>query len=398
MKKIFKSIMVLPAVVCGMMLTGCEKDIDSNPVLAIDESLVDNPNAVAFTLNTPANAANNVYDLIVPDATLNLTCSQPSFGGMPLVVDYFVQVSLDNNFTDEGRYIELATSYNTASMMVNARQINDAMIELYKNANGDVEYPEGARALYVRLRATLNRQDMGNLYSNVIELPNVLATYKAPELSYSTSLYVVGSSIQNAWNSWKPLAPVYGMDGEFYTLVYFPDGGAFKWGESEGDWRGYDRLAAINDNANAGLEADGDGNIKVNNGGWYLLYFTSKIGASEIAYTLNVEAAHAYIIGAVAGGSWTDKDAAWEMTPSADNTGEWVSPTMTAGGELRAYISVPGIDWWRTEFTLFNGDLFWRTMDIPDNWAANVGAEYSVSCNVGQKLYVNFDTNKGEVR
>lgn len=101
MKKIFKSIMVLPAVVCGMMLTGCEKDIDSNPVLAIDESLVDNPNAVAFTLNTPANAANNVYDLIVPDATLNLTCSQPSFGGMPLVVDYFVQVSLDNNFTDE---------------------------------------------------------------------------------------------------------------------------------------------------------------------------------------------------------------------------------------------------------------------------------------------------------
>ena len=58
----------------------------------------------------------------------------------------------------------------------------------------------------------------------------------------------------------------------------------------------------------------------------------------------------------------------------------------------------PGIDWWRTEFTLFKGNLFWRTVDIPANWAENVGSSYSVTCSEGQKLYVNFDALTGEVK
>ena len=33
------------------------------------------------------------------------------------------------------------------------------------------------------------------------------------------------------------MAPVYGGEGEFYTLIYVPDGGQFKWGEAENDWR-----------------------------------------------------------------------------------------------------------------------------------------------------------------
>ena len=61
-------------------------------------------------------------------------------------------------------------------------------------------------------------------------------------------------------------------------------------------------------------------------------------------------------------------------------------------------MKVPGFDWWRTEFTLYQGGIYWRLVDIPDNWAANVGAEYSVRVDAGQKLYIDFDNMKGEVK
>jgi hypothetical protein len=74
------------------------------------------------------------------------------------------------------------------------------------------------------------------------------------------------------------------------------------------------------------------------------------------------------------------------------------SPAFAGGGELRAYIKIPGIDWWRTEYTIYKGACYWRANDIPSNWATNVGAEYSVQVSAGQKLYVNFDTNTAEVK
>ena len=94
--------------------------------------------------------------------------------------------------------------------------------------------------------------------------------------------------------------------------------------------------------------------------------------------------------------NWTDCNPEWEMLPGDDNIR--VSPEFTGAGEMRAYIHVPGEDWWRTEFTLFEGTLYWRTVDIPQNWKENVGEDYSVSVGAGQKLYVNFDRNTGEVK
>jgi hypothetical protein len=117
-----------------------------------------------------------------------------------------------------------------------------------------------------------------------------------------------------------------------------------------------------------------------------------------VKYTFHFYPAAAYVIGAPAGGAWNDGDADWAMTAPADASGVWESPAFTAGGELRAYIKVGKIDWWKTEFTLYNGNLYWRTIDIPSNWASDAGSEFSVSCAIGQKLYVDFNKNTGEVK
>lgn len=400
MKNIFK-LMLLPAMALPLLLTSCDEDRDSSPTLDLSHV------SQGFVLNTPSFAQNNTYDLVAANS-LTLTCTQPNYGeGVPYVVRYYVQVAIDNAFVNDTTvtHNELSTSYTTAKMAVDAAELNDAVVSMYQTANPDEALVPEDMPVYLRLRAVIdgtNDPYLGQTYSNVITLPHVKATYEAPDATYPDNLYVVGSSIQTAWTSWKTVPPVYGLTGNYYTMIYVPAGGSFKWGTFNNDWRGYDRLASIVDKANAGVSdmTDDNHNIGIANGGWYVLHFVGEIAADEknISYTLTIYPGAAYIIGSAAGGSWTDGDAAWALKAPADQTGNWESPEFTGAGELRAYIKIPGIDWWRTEFSIYKGNCFWRNADIPDNWASNIGADYSVQVGAGQKLYVNFDQNTAEVK
>lgn len=368
--------------------TACDTDTDSNPTL--DLSHVDE----GFPLNVPANAENNTYDL-ANATSLELTCSQPNYGGMPLMVRYYVQVSLTEDFAS---YKELAISYTTAKMAVDAREINDAMVELFQEANPDTDYPATPRPLYIKLRAVIDGTDnMGETYSNVITLPSVLASYQAPEATFETQLYVVGQAIGEAWSTWKPVPQIYDMPGCYYTVVYVPEGTGFKWGAYEQDWRGYDRIRNWDDVAGADVSASSDGNIVFANGGWYTLFFEAEIVGSSVQYDLHILPAEVYVIGNSMGGNWNVADPTLALQAPADQTGDWVSPAFTGSGELRAYVNVPGYDWWRTEFTLHNGEVYWRDVNIIDSWS-ELGSDYAVQVSPGQCLYVNFDSNTGEVR
>lgn len=368
--------------------TACDTDTDSNPTLDLSHV------GEGFPLNVPANAENNTYDL-ANAKSVELTCSQPNYGGMPLMVRYYVQVSLTEDFAS---YKELATSYTMAKMAVDAREINDAMVELFQEANPDTDYPATPRALYIKLRAVINGTDnMGETYSNVITLPSVLASYQAPEATFETQLYVVGQAIGEAWSTWKPVPQIYDMPGCYYTVVYVPEGTGFKWGAYEQDWRGYDRIRNWDDVAGADVSASSDGNIVFANGGWYTLFFEAEIVSSSVQYDLHILPAEVYVIGNSMGGNWNVADPTLALQAPADQTGDWVSPAFTGSGELRAYVNVPGYDWWRTEFTLHNGEVYWRDVNIIDSWS-ELGSDYAVQVSPGQCLYVNFDSNTGEVR
>lgn len=368
--------------------TACDTDTDSNPTLDLSHV------GEGFPLNVPANAENNTYDL-ANATSLELTCSQPNYGGMPLMVRYYVQVSLTEDFAS---YRELATSYTTAKMAVDAREINDAMVELFQEANPDTDYPATPCPLYIKLRAVIDGTDnMGETYSNVITLPSVLASYQAPEATFETQLYVVGQAIGEAWSTWKPVPQIYDMPGCYYTVVYVPEGTGFKWGAYEQDWRGYDRIRNWDDVAGADVSASSDGNIVFANGGWYTLFFEAEIVGSSVQYDLHILPAEVYVIGNSMGGNWNVADPTLALQAPADQTGDWVSPAFTGSGELRAYVNVPGYDWWRTEFTLHNGEVYWRDVNIIDSWS-ELGSDYAVQVSPGQRLYVNFDSNTGEVR
>ena len=388
--------MLLPALVLPLLFTSCDEDRDSNPTLDLSHL------AEGFVLNTPALAENNTYDPYYAK-NLVLTCSQPNYGGVPYPVKYYAQVSINPAFVSDPTvtHKELATyAENPSSLDFDEYEVNKAIVSLFRAANPDANLPD-EMPVYIRLRAviggTLN-QTLGETYSNVITLPSVKATI--PDARFTENLFLIGSSIQTPWESWKPIPQVFDKKGEYYGIIYVPAGGEFNWGTEINDKLGINQIKEINDVAGAGITAGDDQNLKVANAGWYTLHFMGEISKDKknIDWTLTVYKTQVYLIGACIGQSdWGFADDT-ALTPPDDPSGDWVSPAFTAGSELRVAVKVGDNDWWRTEFTILKGDVFWRKQSVNDGWKKDVGSDYSVSTTPGKKLYVNFDTNKAEVK
>ena len=391
--------MLLPALVLPLLFTSCDDDRDSNPTLDLSHL------SEGFVLNTPALAENNTYDL-KSAKSLKLTCSQPNYGGIPYVVRYYVQVSIDPKFVSDptATHTELATSYKTAEMEVNASEVNDAVVALFQAANPDTSVPE-EMPIYIRLRAVLEitaDSNLGETYSNVITLPSVKAAYEAPDAKFTDNLFLIGDGIQTSWESWKAIPQVYGLTGNYYGVIYMQAGGEFEWGTENNDYRGYNRLKEINDEAGAGITEGDEHKIKVANAGWYTLYFKGKITEDKknIDWALTIYPTQVYLLGACMNQTcdpWVF-DEAYALKAPADKNGKWESPAFLASAELRAAVKVGTLDWYTTEFTIYNGNLFWRRYNIVKSWAETEGEAYSVTTTVGQKLYIDFDNNTAEAK
>lgn len=388
--------MLLPALVLPLLFTSCDEDRDSNPTLDLSHL------AEGFVLNTPALAENNTYDPYYAK-NLVLTCSQPNYGGVPYPVKYYAQVSINPAFVSDPTvtHKELATyAENPSSLDFDAYEVNKAIVSLFRAANPDANLPD-EMPVYIRLRAVIGgalNQTLGETYSNVITLPSVKATI--PDAKFTDNLFLIGSSIQTPWESWKPIPQVEGLDGNYYGIIYVPAGGEFKFATEINDELGYNQIKEIVDEAGAGISAGDNQKIKVANAGWYTLHFKGTISKDKknINWTLTVYKTQVCLIGGCIGQStWGFADDT-ALTPPDDPSGDWVSPAFAAGSELRVAVKVGDIDWYRTEFSIYKGNVFWRKHNIIDSWAKNVGSDYSVATTPGKKLYVNFDTNKAEVK
>ena len=388
--------MLLPALVLPLLFTSCDEDRDSNPTLALSHL------AEGFVLNTPALAENNTYDPYYAK-NLVLTCSQPNYGGVPYPVKYYAQVSINPAFVSDPTvtHKELATyAENPSSLDFDAYEVNKAIVSLFRAANPDANLPD-EMPVYIRLRAVIGgalNQTLGETYSNVITLPSVKATI--PDAKFTDNLFLIGSSIQTPWESWKPIPQVEGLDGNYYGIIYVPAGGEFKFATEINDELGYNQIKEIVDEAGAGISAGDNQKIKVANAGWYTLHFKGTISKDKknINWTLTVYKTQVCLIGACIGQeTWGFADDT-ALTPPDDPNGEWVSPAFTASKELRVSVKVGDINWYSTEFTVHKGDVFWRMKNMPNNWAETMGSDYSVTTTPGKKLYVNFDTNKAEVK
>lgn len=377
-----KKLNIFLACLVGLMtFAACESDRDDNPTLV-------QPADGSFVLNTPAFAG-NTYDLEY-SKSLELSCSQPDYG-FTAATTYSVEVSLDESFASSE---VLSTVYTTARMNVDASEFAVAATNLAV-AEGMTEdmFPYVGN-VYVRVNAKL-REGLGEITSNIIELPNVKFYFALPPVKKPTELFLIGGFCDWNWDKAPEMVPCHdGTTGTFWRMVYFPANCGWKFNVKtswDGNECGYDKCTEIVDNATAGVTRSDDGNIVVTNEGWYLVVVRASVNGRNIDYIVEVNKPEVWLIGNVtpkADWSELEEGMTFEVPTTAD--GFFVSPAFANGHAegARAYVKVQGFDWWKTEFMVFDGILEYRAAG-PD--------QARVPVTAGQKLYINFMSDTGKI-
>ena len=151
---------------------------EENPVIQTPTKLV---------LNTPATA-NQYVDLgYDKDAgTVNFTCSQADYG-FAASANYYMQVSLDENFSN---FEELATSYTSCNMNVKASEIAEAVCKLRGIKSEETYTDEPARKVFFRVRSQILKYEDTSILSNVVAMEKVKGYFALRLPGY---IYLVGA-------------------------------------------------------------------------------------------------------------------------------------------------------------------------------------------------------------
>lgn len=377
MKKILKSALLI---MMGLvMFTSCEDDNDSNPIVKTPTE---------FHLNTPALAATNI-DLTNSSAIV-FTCSQPNYG-FPASTMYKVQVSLKEDMTD---FVELDQSFPNTVCSVDAAILASTLTTMELNAGkSEADFPMDVK-VYVRMRAYMTT-DTGSpvadteILSNVTCLENVHLNYSLAPVTTPEHLYVVGGFCGWDWGNSFEFVPVYDHPEMYWRMVWIDEAGvkintAQEW---DGNEKGYNGITVAGDLA-GNISTNDDGNICSTTPQWYLMVVTASVSGRDIKYTVEFNEPNVYLIGDTFGG-WDElmADSKFDVPTTMD--ADFVSPAFKADGEIRAYVKVPGNDWWHSEFMVFNGEIAYR---------GKGGDQERVAGKAGQKFYLNFATGKGSIK
>lgn len=383
MNNIFKSALLF--VLGAGLFTACSDDRDSNPTLESPTS---------FVLNTPA-VAGQTLDLANAQ-TIDFTCSQPDYG-FPANVAYKVQVSLDKDMNDS---IEIAETFTFGQMNVPANTLASTLTTLQLNAGKtEADFPLQAPA-YVRVRAYVQTSDNQpvkgtEVFSNIVKLSNIDLAFSLPPVEIPTTVY---TSSDDTWNTATDMVPVNGAAGVFWRLMWIGSN------DDEGFWfntakdpasgvTGYSKINATGDLASE-ITAGGNDRIVSTKGAWYLVIVTNSVEGRNLVYDVQFNKPDVYLMGSVIGDDkWSELNPNGLFTIPDTKDGDFVSPKFTAvpaaDSGVRAYVKVPGFDWWKSEFIVLNGKIAYR---------GNGGDQERVSGQVGQQLYLNFAKGTGEIK
>ena len=146
----------------------------------------------------------------------------------------------------------------------------------------------------------------------------------------------------------------------------------------------------------AGDIVDGGGNIASSKPGWYLMIITAVVDGRNIVYDAEFENPDVYLMGPVTpNGDWKELEDGTKLDIPTTLDGQFVSPAFARsvpGGDgdgVRAYVKIEGFDWWKTEFMVFDGKIKYRGAG---------GDQDRVAGSAGQKLYLNFANDTGEIK
>ena len=394
MTKILKSALLLLCTVC--FFTACSDDNDENPTVKTPTT---------FHLNTPALAANGVYDL-ANSKTIELTCSQPDYG-YPAVTKYTVEVATSADMSDART---MATTFTTAKMEVDAAELASLLTDLHVAKGMKEEQFPITAPVYIRVKAVQTTADGHeiegtSITSNVITLNKVYLVFSLPPVKTPEKLFLVGNFNKWSWDSALEMTPVHSSPHIFWHLVYI-DGQGESAGikfNSEKAWNGND-IGFDKIRINPASEKGSDiisvkGNIGSSKAGWYLMIVECTVEGRDVKYNVSFNNPNVYLQGLCTA------SAGWDLIPenlftvptTAD--GEFVSPAIgntVSGGPtnddpgVRICVKIPDTDWWKSEFIIYDKKIAYR----------GTGGDQTprVAGTAGQKVYLNFTNETGEIK
>lgn len=390
MKNILKISLLL---LCGLVLTtACSDDNDSNPTYQ---------KPTHFVLNEPV-IAGSALDLASSESVV-LYCSQPDYG-FPARTIYSVQVA---SLEDKSDAVDLKGSYDQARIDVSAPLIATAMTNLML-ARGmeEGDFPMDV-PVYMRLKAYAANSagtmiEGSEIFSNWITLQNVHLIYSLAPVTTPEAMCVAGSFNGNSWDTALDMVQVFDAANIFWHLVYIDDKGIqFNQEHTAGDFVvGYADINVGGDLADEIVDANGM--IASNNPGWYLVVATTSVSGRKVVYDVQFNKPEVWMIGPITPlGAWSElEDGCMFSVPEGPND-DFISPEFAAsvpGGDgdgVRAYVKIPGFDWWKSEFMVYDGVIEYRGMGPDQNDASSFG--YRVAGKKGQRMYFNFTTEQGKI-
>ena len=385
MKKYIKSSLLMLLSIC--LFTACSDDNDSNPTLVAPTS---------FVLNTPA-IANSVVDL-AHSSSIVLTCTQPDYG-FPAATTYSVAVSTKEDMSNA---VTLSTNSPTARIKLDAKEIAATLTEL-KSQEGatEADFPMNI-PVYFQAEAVVNTTmgtalETTRIKSNVVSLNKVDLEFSLPPVLLPENIYLIGNFCSWKWDKSVAMVPVYGTNDTFWHLVYIDDSGVKfntnkAWDDNEIGFGGI----TVNAESELGDEIiDAGGNIASSKPGWYLMIVKAVLNGRDLTYDVTFNKPEVYLMGPVTqAGDFTVKEPWALFTVPTTADGEFVSPAFAndanATDGVRAYVSIPGFDWWKSEFIVgIDGDNI--------SYRGKGGDQTRVVGTAGQKMYLNFTTDTGKI-
>ena len=380
--------MLLLCSVC--ILTACEDDRDSNPTLQ-------KPTPGSLVLNTPAMAANATYDLANSSNLIFTLGSLPDYG-FPAYTTYTLAVSLNS---DMSHAVDVATT-PYAQFEVDAASLAATLTTMATDAGkNDADFPLDI-PIYFQARGAAT-QYAGNaiagteIASNVVSLSKVHLLYSLPPVTTPDNIYLVGSFNGWSWDTSLSMVQCYDGANVFWHMVWIDDSGIKFNAEKawDGGEVGFAGLNSITGDL-AGEIVDAGGNIASSNPGWYLMIITAVVDGRNIVYDAEFENPDVYLMGPVTpNGDWKELEDGTKLDIPTTLDGQFVSPAFAKsvpGGDgdgVRAYVKIDGFDWWKTEFMVFGTDIIYRGAG---------GDQDRVAGNAGQKLYLQFANDTGEIK
>lgn len=134
------------------------------------------------------------------DGSVHMTCSQPDYG-YAAIATYKVQVSLDDQFNDPDKFIEISQDFYDCAQINPTNADIAAAIEKLSGVRTEEDLPLPYQKVYMRLRAFVAQNEaQTTYYSNVVWFDQISADYLAIWVAdVPVDLYLRGGF--NDWGS-----------------------------------------------------------------------------------------------------------------------------------------------------------------------------------------------------